>query len=75
MAALDAGTIAAIRARNGPGGWHGEKGLRVVTAAVSAAAIDAFLARNPEVKAGRHMLEGVVGGLIVNRLVNGGKKS
>ncbi|KAK0708048.1 hypothetical protein B0H67DRAFT_648158 [Lasiosphaeris hirsuta] len=41
-AALQAGGLAAIQMRSQPGGWKGEKGARVASAALGAAAIDAF---------------------------------
>jgi hypothetical protein len=75
VAALDAGLIASIRARHDPGTWTGKRGVKVLTAAVSAGVIDAFLARNPSVKVGRHLLESTLAGLVVNRLVNGSRNT
>lgn len=42
-AALEAGGVAAFRLRKEPGKWNGEKGAKVATAALGAAAIDAFI--------------------------------
>ncbi|KAK5661608.1 hypothetical protein OQA88_9708 [Cercophora sp. LCS_1] len=41
-AALQAGSMAALSARSQPGAWAGEKGARVATAALGAAAMNAF---------------------------------
>lgn len=42
-AALQAGGVAAYRVRKEPGGWAGPKGAKVATAALGAAAMDAFV--------------------------------
>ncbi|OIW28939.1 hypothetical protein CONLIGDRAFT_681869 [Coniochaeta ligniaria NRRL 30616] len=78
LAALQAGGIAAMNARSQPGAWKGEKGARVATAALGAAALDAFN------KAGRDTtvlgegktrrgddvenLGGAIGGMLAERL-------
>ncbi|KAK3938647.1 hypothetical protein QBC46DRAFT_161620 [Diplogelasinospora grovesii] len=41
-AAFQAGSLAALEMRAQPGAWKGEKGARVATAALGAAALDAF---------------------------------
>lgn len=41
--AIDAGAMAAIRMRRQPGKWVGPKGARIFTAALGAAALDAFI--------------------------------
>ncbi|KAI0471508.1 hypothetical protein GGR56DRAFT_654423 [Xylariaceae sp. FL0804] len=46
-AALEAGGLTAFRLRKEPGGWGGEKGAKVATAALGAAAIDAFIDHDP----------------------------
>lgn len=72
-AALLAGATEAFRVRNEPGGWGGEKGKRILTAAIGAGGIDAAADRNPDRKSKRHILEAVVGGLAGNRLINGSR--
>jgi hypothetical protein len=42
-AALEAGGATALRLRKEPGSWTGDKGAKVATAALGAAAIDAFI--------------------------------
>lgn len=42
-AALEAGGATALRLRNQPGSWTGDKGAKIATAALGAAAIDAFI--------------------------------
>ncbi|KAI1099557.1 hypothetical protein F4804DRAFT_78781 [Jackrogersella minutella] len=46
-AALEAGGLTAFRLRKDPGSWTGEKGAKVATAALGAAAIDAFIDKDP----------------------------
>ncbi|KAK4065864.1 uncharacterized protein Triagg1_8416 [Trichoderma aggressivum f. europaeum] len=65
-AALTAGVTEAIRARHDP-----ERSRRAVTAAVSAAAMDALVSKDDDGKRGRHIVESAVGGMIVDRLANG----
>ncbi|KAL6694259.1 hypothetical protein J3F84DRAFT_378988 [Trichoderma pleuroticola] len=65
-AALTAGVTEAIRARHDP-----ERSRRAVTAAVSAAAMDALVSKDDDRKRGRHIVESAVGGMIVDRLANG----
>jgi hypothetical protein len=70
-AAVVTGVIEAVRSRNEPGAWAGQKGQRVATAALGAAAADGFLDRDPNEHSKRHIIESVVGGLAANRLANG----
>jgi hypothetical protein len=70
-AAVITGVIEAVRSRKEPGGWAGEKGQRVATAALGAAGIDGFLDRDSDGKSKRHIVESVIGGLAANRLANG----
>jgi hypothetical protein len=70
-----AGLGAAFQARNAPGGWKGEKGRAVATAALTAAAVDAFLDRDPEHKSKRHIMESAIGGLVTSQLATGRDKS
>ena len=74
-AALLAGATEAFRVRNEPGGWGGDKGKRILTAAIGAGGIDAAADRDPEHKSKRHLLEAVVGGLAGNRLINGSRSN
>jgi len=73
-AALLAGAAEAFRVRKEPGGWAGEKGKRILTAAIGAGGIDAVADKDPEKKSKRHILEAVVAGLAGNRLINGSRK-
>ncbi|EPQ67007.1 hypothetical protein BGT96224_2913, partial [Blumeria graminis f. sp. tritici 96224] len=66
-AALLAGATEAFRVRNEPGGWSGEKGKRILTAAIGASAVDAAGDRK------HHILEAVVAGLAGNQLINGSR--
>jgi len=74
-AALLAGATEAFRVRKEPGGWGGDKGKRILTAAIGAGGIDAAADRNPDHKSKRHILEAVVGGLAGNRLINGSRSN
>lgn len=74
-AALDAAAIEAIRVRRHPGAWNGQKGARVATAALGAAATDTTAQKlrghSEDKHDKRHLFESVVGGLLANRVVNG----
>ena len=74
-AALLAGATEAFRVRNEPGGWGGDKGKRILTAAIGAGGIDAAADRDPDKHSKRHILEAVVGGLAGNRLLNGSRNN
>ncbi|TFB00476.1 hypothetical protein CCMA1212_007570 [Trichoderma ghanense] len=65
-AALAAGVTEAVRARHDP-----NRSRRAVTAAVSAAAVDALASKGDEPKRGRHLVESAVSGLLIDRLANG----
>lgn len=71
IAAFDTGAIEAFRIRNEPGRWSDGKGARVATAAVGAAAINGLLNSHSGGHNGRHVVESAIGGLVVNRLING----
>jgi hypothetical protein len=77
-AAVKAGAAEAFRLRKEPGKWKGEKGGRVATAALSAGMIGAAAAagqRHDDTGQKRlGSLGSAVGGLVVNRLVNGPRK-
>ncbi|KAK3313190.1 hypothetical protein B0H66DRAFT_388007 [Apodospora peruviana] len=74
-AAIDAAAMEAFRLRKEPGPWTGAKGSRVATAAISAAAIGAADNKNSKREKGKLGSVGAaVGGLVVNRLVNGPRR-
>ena len=52
MAAFQAGSMAALNMRSQPGAWNGEKGARVASAALGAAAMDAFSKKEKEKESG-----------------------
>lgn len=72
-AAVLAGAGAAFLARNEEGGWKGEKGKRVLTAALTAGGVDGFINRDkdPEKNQFVDTVGAAVAGLATNRLVNG----
>ncbi|KAK3485493.1 uncharacterized protein B0T23DRAFT_390425 [Neurospora hispaniola] len=77
-AALDAAAIEAIRVRKEPGPWTGRKGSRVLTAAMAAAAVGAATDHRKANGDGREDTKGKIGsalgGLVINRMLNGPKK-
>ncbi|QIX02349.1 hypothetical protein AMS68_007866 [Peltaster fructicola] len=73
QAALIAGAIEAVRARNLPGPWTGEKGKRIATAAFGAGGLNGVLDKNPNEKQKRHLVESVAGGLVGNYVINGSR--
>ena len=72
-AALLAGVGAAVVARKEPGGWGGDKGKRVLTAAISAGGVDGLLSHNRDGKdhGTRDVIGSALAGLATNRIVNG----
>ncbi|KAK2799935.1 hypothetical protein FQN50_008328 [Emmonsiellopsis sp. PD_5] len=70
-AALTAGAAEAIRARKEPGGWSGEKGKRILTAAIGAGGVNKLVAGDSDKHSKRHLIESTIAGLATNRLVNG----
>lgn len=70
-AALTAGAAEAVRARKEPGGWTGEKGKRILTAAIGAGGVDKLLSGHSDKHDTRHLIESALAGLATNRLVNG----
>ena len=74
-AALIAGAGEAFRSRKEPGGWAGDKGKRVLTAAIGAGGIDGLLGSGKDDKGGGTMqtIQSVIGGLAGNRLINGAR--
>ncbi|OKL58883.1 hypothetical protein UA08_05460 [Talaromyces atroroseus] len=73
QAALAAGAAEAIRVRKNPGPWTGDKGKRVLTAAVSAGGVDGLIDRDPNKHGGRHVLESILAGMATNHFVNGSR--
>lgn len=69
--ALTAGAVEAMRQRNRPGDWLGAKGVRVATAAMSAAAIDTAVDRNPRKSGKTRLVTSALGGLFVDKLASG----
>lgn len=63
----------AFRARKEPGGWGGEKGKRIMTAAISAAGVDGLISNNrdPHHHGTRDVIGSALAGLATNRIVNG----
>ncbi len=72
-AAVTAGAAEAFRSRNQPGGWGGDKGKRVLTAAISAGGVDKLIDRDPNKHGKRNVLGSALAGLATNRLVNGSR--
>ncbi|PGH15573.1 hypothetical protein AJ79_02355 [Helicocarpus griseus UAMH5409] len=70
-AALTAGAAEAIRARKEPGGWSGEKGKRVLTAAIGGGGVNKLIDGDSDKHNKRHLIESTIAGLATNRLVNG----
>jgi hypothetical protein len=74
-AALEAGGLTAFRIRKEPGSWSGNKAAKVATAALGAAAMDAFVDKDPRAngKGMKGMAESAITSLIASQLM--GKKS
>ena len=72
-AALLAGVGEAVRARKEPGGWGGDKGKRVLTAAISAGGVDGILSHNRGDRdhGTRDVIGSAIAGMATNRIVNG----
>lgn len=71
-AALTAGAAEAYRARKEPGGWNGDKGKRILTAALGAGGVGGMLEHSGNDKHNkRHLIESTLAGLAANHLVNG----
>lgn len=73
-AGLSAAAVEAFRQKNRPGDWVGEKGVRVATAAISAAMINTGIDKNPNRGAMGNILKSAVGGLVFDKIANGGKR-
>lgn len=74
-AALLAGAGEAFRARKEPGGWGGDKGKRVLTAAIAAGGVDGILTHkgDPDKHSTRDVLGSALAGLAANRVINGAR--
>jgi hypothetical protein len=74
-AALLAGAGEAFRARKEPGGWGGDKGKRVLTAAIAAGGVDGILThkKDPEKHSTRDVIGSALAGLAANRVINGAR--
>lgn len=59
--------------RKEPGGWGGDKGKRVITAAVGAAGINGLVDKDPGKGDIGSTIQSVMGGLLGNRLINGSR--
>ncbi|AEO68312.1 uncharacterized protein THITE_125031 [Thermothielavioides terrestris NRRL 8126] len=72
-AAAEAAAVEAFRLRHEPGRWRGPKGERVATEAISAGVIGAATEQRGQDHGGGKLgtLGSALGGLVVNRLVNG----
>lgn len=70
-AAITAGAIEAFRVRNEPGEWKGEKGKRILTAAITAGGADGLVDKDPRKHEKRHIIESTLAGLATNHFVNG----
>lgn len=76
-AALTAGAAEAYRARKDPGGWNGDKGKRILTAAVNAGGVETLLDRHgssSDKHSKRHLIESTLAGLAANHVVNGSRQ-
>ncbi|KAJ3455117.1 hypothetical protein MRS44_013717 [Fusarium solani] len=73
-AAIDAAALEAFQLRKEPGEWTGAKGMRVATAAVGAAVLDATHDGHPDRHSKRTLAKSTLGGLLVNRLLNGSRQ-
>lgn len=74
-AAAEAAAVEAFRLRKEPGPWRGAKGGRIATAAISAGVIGAAAEKRKQEHGGGKLgtLGSALGGLVVNRLVNGSR--
>ncbi|KAJ5587738.1 uncharacterized protein N7459_003503 [Penicillium hispanicum] len=72
-AALISGAVEAFRARKDPGEWTGEKGKRILTAAVTAAGTDGLVDKDPKRHSKRHVVESTLAGLAASHFLNGSR--
>ncbi|KAH6645612.1 hypothetical protein BKA67DRAFT_585802 [Truncatella angustata] len=69
--AIETAASSAFRMRHDPGRWVGEKGLKVVTAAVAAAAIDAMLDANAKDHPLQHIVASMIQGVVKDVITSG----
>ena len=74
FAGATAGAIEAFRVRNGKGSWTGERGARVATVAIGAAATDMARDKDPDKHGKRDYAQATLAGMALNRLTNGSRK-
>ncbi|KAI9800071.1 MAG: hypothetical protein M1825_004253 [Sarcosagium campestre] len=75
QAALTAAAAEAWRVRKEPGGYfQGEKAKRILTAAAGAGGIDALIDKDPDRHEGSNIGKGAIGGMLLNRFVNGSRE-
>ncbi|KAJ5086470.1 hypothetical protein NUU61_007777 [Penicillium alfredii] len=72
-AALTAGAVEAFRQRKEPGEWTGQKGKRILTAAITAGGTDGLVDKDPRKHGTRHVVESTLAGLAANRFMNGSR--
>ncbi|OAP60723.1 hypothetical protein AYL99_05725 [Fonsecaea erecta] len=72
-AAVLAGAGEAFRARKVEGGWGGEKGKRIITAALAAGGVDGLISdkNDPHHHSKRDILGSALAGMATNRIING----
>ncbi|EAU38859.1 predicted protein [Aspergillus terreus NIH2624] len=70
-AAVTAGAVEAFRLRKDKGEWTGEKGKRILTAALTAGGTDGLVDRDPGKHSKRHIIESTLAGLAANHFVKG----
>lgn len=72
-AAVLAGAGEAFRARKSEGGWGGEKGKRVLTAAIAAGGFDGLISNkdDPHHHSKRDIVGSAIAGMATNRIING----
>ena len=70
-AAIEAGGLTAFRLRKQPGSWTGDKAVKVATAALGAAAMDAFMDQDPRGTRGgvKGMADSAISGLIASQIM------
>jgi len=64
--AIGAAAVTAYRLRDSEGSWAGRKGLRVVGAAVTTAAIDGLFDQNPKKHVLQHIAVSMVEGAVMD---------
>ena len=74
-AAVLAGAGEAFRARGDKGGWGGDKGKRILTAALAAGGVDGLISnkRDPDHHQKRDIVGSALAGLAANRVINGAR--